>query len=257
MIARARGWPGRPTIKRVSRRSLLLAICIVTISGCDGGPGAAPEADANKPVGRIITLAPHLTELVFAAGAGDRLVGVVEYSDYPPEARVLPRIGDAFRFDYEAIAALKPDLLLGWQSGTPIAAVDRLTDLGYRVVILESGRLNTIADHVRLIGRLADSLPAAKIAADEYELELEKLSARYQDATTLSVFYQISWQPLFTINKHHVIGEAIEICGGRNVFADLKELSPAISLEAALESAPQVIIASRFDSRPDLPATEL
>jgi len=256
MIARVRHRPGRCTIQRVSP-SLLLALCIVAISGCDDISGPAPERDVSQPVRRIITLAPHLTELVFAAGAGDRLVGVVEYSDYPPEAGALPQIGDAFRFDYETIAALKPDLLLAWQSGTPVAAVDRLTDLGYRVVSLEPGRLDTIAEQLRFIGQIADSLPAATIAADEYDQELEKLRNRYRDAATLSVFYQISWQPLFTINKHHVIGEAIEICGGRNVFANLNELSPAITLEAVLDRAPQVIIASRFDSRKDSIATEL
>jgi len=256
MIARARIWPDRHAIEQAVA-SLLLTLCIVVTSGCDEFSGAAAENQASPTARRVITLAPHLTELVYAAGAGDRLVGVVEYSDYPPEAVHLPRIGDAFRFDYEAIAALKPDLLLAWQSGTPVAAVERLTGLGYRVVSLEPGRLATIADHLRSIGQLVGTLPDATLAADRYEQELQELRDQYQDAPTLSVFYQISWQPLFTINRQHVIGEAIEICGGRNVFADLNELSPAISLEAVLVSAPQVIIASRFDSRKEQVATEL
>lgn len=244
------------TLGRASA-SLLLILFMSTVSGCEDIFGPAPEPDARQPARRIITLAPHLTELVFAAGAGDRLVGVVEYSDYPPAAGTLPRIGDAFRFDFEAIAALKPDLLLAWQSGTPAAAIDRLGDLGYRVVVLEPGRLSTIAEHLRLIGQLADSLPVATIAAEKYKQELERLRGRYRDATSLAVFYQISWQPLFTINKRHVIGEAIEICGGRNVFANLSELSPSVSLEAVLDSSPEVIIASQFDSRKDQGATEL
>jgi iron complex transport system substrate-binding protein len=256
MIGRARNWPDRHSIERVSA-FLQLALCMLLASACDNVADPALEDDASAAVRRIITLAPHLTELVYAAGAGDRLVGAVEYSDYPPEASDLPRIGDAFRFDYEAIAALDPDLLLAWQSGTPVAAVERLTELGYRVVRLEPGRLATIAEHLRFIGQLAGSLPAATLAADNFDQELQMLRDRYHDATTLSVFYQISWQPLFTINKQHVIGEAIEICGGRNIFADLSDLSPAISLEAVLDSAPQVIIASRFDSRKETVATEL
>ena len=256
MIIRARYRRDCPTPRRRSA-SLLLTLFMVAASGCEDISGSAPEPDASQPARRIITLAPHLTELVFAAGAGDRLVGVVEYSDYPPEAGALPRIGDAFRFDYEAITALRPDLLLAWQSGTPAAAIDRLGDLGYRVVALEPGRLNTIAEHLRLIGQLADSLPVATIAAEKYEQELESLRDRYRDATKMAVFYQISWQPLFTLNKRHVIGEAIEICGGRNVFADLTELSPSISLEAVLDRSPEVIIASQFDSRKDQGATEL
>lgn len=220
-------------------------------------PEPMAEPTADLPVRRIITLAPHLTELVFTAGAGDRLVGVVEYSDYPPEARLLPRVGDAFRLDYEAVAALKPDLILGWKSGTPAAVVSRLSELGYRVVTLEPGRLQTIAEHIRVIGELADSGPAAAMAADAFERELEKLRDENRHATILSVFYQISWRPLFTISKRHVIGEAIEVCGGRNIFAELTELSPAITLEAVLDQAPQVIIASQFDTRGNLAETEL
>jgi len=256
MISGARNWFCRDKVG-LTPAIILLAVCIAAASGCGGHSDPAPQIDASQSVRRIITLAPHLTELVYAAGAGDRLVGVVEYSDYPPEAVDLPRVGDAFRFDYEAIAALKPDLLLAWQSGTPVAAIERLTELGYRVVSLEPGRLMAIADHLRFIGQLVDSLPVATLAADTYEQELQKLKDRYRGATTLSVFYQISWQPLFTINKQHVIDEAIGICGGRNVFADLHDLSPAVSLEAVLDSAPQVIIASRFDSRNDQPESEL
>jgi iron complex transport system substrate-binding protein len=257
MIARIGRWPGRIDFEHPSFVRFLLVTCIFCTSGCDGALDAVEEPAAGQPARRIITLAPHLTELVFTAGAGNRLVGVVEYSDYPPESRLLPRVGDAFRLDYEAIAALKPDLILGWQSGTPVAVLDRLTELGYRVLTLEPGRLTTIAEHLRFIGQLADSAPAAATAAAEYERDLEELRGKHKNASTLSVFYQISWQPLFTINKRHVIGEAIEICGGRNIFAELTDLSPAISLEAVLEQAPQVIVASQFDSRQKLAETQL
>jgi iron complex transport system substrate-binding protein len=194
---------------------------------------------------------------VYTAGAGDRLVGAVEYSDFPAASRLLPRVGDAFRLDYEAIASLKPDLILGWQSGTPGAVLDRLRDLGYRVVALEPGRLDAIAEHLEIIGGLAGTASAAANAAAQYQRELDVLRERFRNVQILSVFYQISWQPLFTINKDHVIGEAIEICGGRNVFAELSQLSPAISVEAVLNQSPEVIIASQFDSLQQTAESEL
>lgn len=254
----------RTAIARASRIASLVVSSVLSIAGCQKPADSLAESvtgltenATERPARRIITLAPHLAELVYTAGAGDRLVGAVEYSDFPPELRALPRVGDAFRLDYEAIASLEPDLILGWQSGTPGAVLDRLNELGYRVVTLEPGRLDAIAEHVEIIGGLAGTASAAINAAAQYQRELDALRQRYRNATALSVFYQISWQPLFTINEDHVIGEAIEICGGRNIFADLKELSPAISVEAVLSQGPDVIIASQFDSRQQTAESEL
>lgn len=242
---------------RLTRCVLLLTSSMLSSVGCNDAGDPATESAENRPARRIITLAPHLAELVYTAGAGHRLVGVVEYSDFPPESRRLPRVGDAFRLDYEAIASLEPDLILGWQSGTPGAVLKRLDELGYRVVTLEPGRLRAIADHVRIIGELAGTAQAAAAAADAFERSLDALSERYRNSSALKVFYQISWQPLFTINKNHVIGEAIEICGGSNVFANVGDLSPAVSVESVLDRSPDVIIASLFDTDQQTAETEL
>ena len=117
-----------PTCNRSGRQStnfapaiLLFALTIGVAPGCGDTSGPATDLDTNQTVRRIITLAPHLTELVYAAGAGDRLVGVVEYSDFPPQAENLPRVGDSFRLDHERVASLAPDLVLVWRSGTPLA----------------------------------------------------------------------------------------------------------------------------------------
>jgi iron complex transport system substrate-binding protein len=217
-----------------------------TIS-CDRAPDdATGDSSGDQIARRIVSLAPHLTELTYAAGAGDRLVGVVDFSDFPVAAQSLPRVGDAFHLDYEVIAALEPDLILGWQSGTAANVLNRLRELGYRVVALEPGHLDSITEHVRTIGRLTGKSSAANRVAIEYATELQVIRDQYQGVEVLSVFYQVSARPLLTINRHHVIGEAIEICGGRNIFAGLESLAPVVSLEAVLDRSPEVIIVNNF-----------
>lgn len=224
---------------------LLLATTLL-LSGCgrshDPGNSPAPPGPAQ----RIVSLAPGLTELVYTAGAGDRLVAVVEYSDYPAAARRLPKVGDSFRLDFERLAELAPDLILAWESGNPRAVQDRLRELGYRVVALEPATLEDIGIQLRIIGELAGTSVAADRAADAYARRLAELRDRYRGKSTVDIFYQISAHPLFTISGRHVITRALEVCGGRNVFADVEGLSPAVSLEAVIVARPEVIIAGRL-----------
>lgn len=224
-----------------------LVACLL-LTGC-GMPVDSRQTGA--PASRIITLSPHLTELVFTAGAGDRLVGVVEYSDYPDAALGLARVGDAFRLDFEAIAELSPDLVLAWESGTPRDVRGRLRDMGIRVVSLDAAGLDSIAAQLVSIGSLAGTSAIADTAAAAYRERLGHLRRRYADAAILRVFYQISMQPLFTISGAHVISEAIEVCGGRNVFAEVRNLSPAVSLEAVIAARPDVIVAGDDNSAKD------
>ena len=226
------------------RRCLSVVLFALMVAACgDNRPQDMPGIKDHQ-ASRIITLAPHLTELVFTAGAGDRLVGVVEFSDFPPAALEFPRIGDAFRLDHEVIAELDPDLILAWVSGTPGEVIDRLEQLGHRVVAIETGSLDDVADSLRLIGKLAGTEHQAEAAAIAFERSLQDLRAAAADRKPVSVFYQVSSQPLFTITRRHVIGEVIELCGGRNVFGELDELSPSISPEAVIEAAPEVMIAT-------------
>jgi len=225
-------------IKRAGR-CLLVALCV-----CACAP-TPPEASAPaQPARRIVTLAPHLAELVYAAGAGDRLVGVSSYSDYPPAVVGLPVIGDAFRVDYEAIAALSPDLVLSWESGNPAPLVDRLRSLGYRVLSLEAQRLAEVADQIELIGEFAGTAEIAAAAATAYRKRLEALASGYRREQALPVFYQLSVRPLLTVSRQHVIGQVLEICGGVSLFAGLNEAVPAVALESVVEAGPQVIMAS-------------
>jgi iron complex transport system substrate-binding protein len=202
-------------------------------------------ADGDNTAGlRLVSLAPALTELVYAAGAGTQLVGTVEYSDYPAAALSVQRIGDAFRVDYETLRRLEPDVILAWGSGNPRAILDKLVHLGYRVIEFEPETLDDIASHVQQIGKIASTSDIADQVAAEFREALSHLQMTYAGKQTLSVFYQISPQPYFTVTRAHVINEAIELCGGDNVFAGLPGIAPAVALESVVRRNPDVIIAS-------------
>lgn len=203
------------------------------------------QAESNgEPGRRIISLSPHLAELVFAVGAGDRLVGVSAYTDYPEAASLLPVVGDAFMLDLERLTLLKPDLLLAWQSGTPAHVVDELQARGYRVEIIRTKNLGDIPQALRRIGSLTGRNAKASAAARGFEAGLDALRERASGASPITVFYQVSQRPLYTINGEHYVSQLIEVCGGRNVFADLGKLAPLIGVEAVIERDPEVMLAA-------------
>ncbi len=193
---------------------------------------------------RIVSLAPNLTELAYAAGAGGTLVGTVEYSDYPDAARALPRVGDAWRVDPERVLALRPDLVLAWPSGTPVDTITRLESLGLHVVSIPTYRLADVATALRTIGRIAGTSDIADASATEFDARVRQLRADHAGAPSISVFIEIDDEPLYTVNGRHVISEIVELCGGRNVFAELPQLAPPVSLEAVLARDPQVILST-------------
>lgn len=209
-------------------------------------PPIAGADDAEVAANRIVSLAPDLTELVYAAGAGDKLVGTVAYSDFPPAALKLNRIGDAFRIDYEAVALLRPDLVLAWGSGTPSAIKGKLRSLGYRVVELEPDSVESIADELRQIGELAGTPESADQAARILLARNQELRHQYAGKKPRRVFFQISADPLYTVTGDHVISEIIESCGGINVFADAPGIAPAVSKEATVAARPDVILAATY-----------
>ena len=191
---------------------------------------------------RIVTLAPSFAELAFAAGAGGRLVGVARHSDFPAGVRALPEIGDAARVDFERIAALKPDLILAWKSGNSPSDVVRLESLGYPSFVSEPARLADIPRVLRAIGDLAGTSAEAGKAAASFEREIAALRARHAKAAGVRVFYQIWHRPLLTVNGAHLISDVIALCGGSNVFADIGQLTPNVSIEAVIAAKPDVIL---------------
>lgn len=215
-------------------KSRLIALALASI--------ATAAWPATQP--RIVSLAPNLTELAYAAGAGGTLVGTVEYSDYPDAARALPRVGDAWRVDPERVLALKPDLVLAWPSGTPVDTIARLESLGLRVVSIPTYRLADVATALRTIGKIAGTPAAADASAAAFDRRVRRLRADHAGVPEVSVFIEIDDEPLFTVNGRHVISEIVELCGGRNVFADLPQLAPPVSLEAVLARDPQVILST-------------
>jgi iron complex transport system substrate-binding protein len=199
------------------------------------------------PAQRIVSLAPSLTELVFAAGAGDALVGVVEYSDFPVDALDVPLIGRFDRFDIETILALKPDLVLAWQTGNPRATVERLASLGLTVYVAEPKVLGSIPALIETIGTLADTRAQADIEAARFRQRLHALQTRYATAAPVRVFFQVWDRPLMTSGGNELTHDLITLCGGVNVFGDLNALAPKVNLEAVLLRDPEVIIASGID----------
>ncbi len=194
------------------------------------------------PARRVVTLAPHLAELVFDAGAGDRLVGVMRYSDFPPAVAQLPIVGDAFAVNLEVIASLKPDLLLMWSSGVNPRQQQRVQALGVPTYESEIGTIDGLADTLRRLGTLFGTEPVAEAAARRTLERWQALKTRYALRKPVRVFYQLWHEPLMTVNHQHLIAQAIEACGGVNVFAQQPVLTPTISWEAAVAADPQVVI---------------
>jgi len=199
-----------------------------------------------KPEERIISLAPHLTELTFAAGANDALVGVVAYSNYPVEAQQLPQIGDAFRFDMEAIVSLQPTIALAWRGGTPPVVAEQLQSLGIEVIWITTDSFRDIAEALREIGRVAGDQSVAEQVAGDFLATIARFEARRDQSFNekpVAIFYQISDRPLYTFGGRHVINEVFELCGGQNIFASTDTEALSVDREAVLHRQPDLIIA--------------
>ena len=227
----AGGYRGADPRRQYRVRTAFILLLALTI---------AQAAESSSP--RIVSLAPHLTELAFAAGAGEHVVGTVEYSDYPDAARNLPEVGNAWRVDMEQLVFLQPDVVLAWDEGTPVDLVARLEAMALRVVTVPTFSLQEVANALRSIGRIAGTEQQADAAAERFEAELKALSRRPAGQREMSVFVQLDDQPLYTVNGRHIIDEIVTRCGGRNVFAGLQQLAPAVSLEAVLARDPEVIL---------------
>jgi iron complex transport system substrate-binding protein len=202
-----------------------------------------PVTLAN-PARRIVSLAPHVTELLYAAGAGSRIVGAVEYSDYPADAKRIPRVGSGFGFDMEAIVGMQPDLIIAWQSGNPSWQVARLSSLGVPVFVTEPRRLDDVAGLLERLGRLAGTEAVAANVAGEFRHQRAQLQARYSGRPPVTVFYQVIDVSLLTVNGQHLINDVIDLCGGRNVFSDLPALTPRVDMESVLQKNPDALLAS-------------
>jgi iron complex transport system substrate-binding protein len=250
-------WLPQPSLRRLGKSGRRLpgfALLLVFLPAW--AAVELPQADGSiltlpQPARTIITLAPHLTELAFAAGAGEQLVAAVQYSEFPPAAASIPRIGDAFRLDLERILSLKPDLVIAWHSGNPQQAVARLTSLGIKTWAIEISRPEQIADTLEQFGRATGHVDHAHQAARQARLKLQALSAQYAGLAPVRYFYQVASNPLYTINGEHLIARALALCGGVNIFQDESGLAPQVSYEAVIAADPSALIAPAEPTQQD------
>jgi len=237
------------------KRLLFIGLLVISIplqAAVTVQDDAGRTVTLKQPALRIISLAPHVTEQLFAIGAGERIIGAVDYSDYPEQAKALPRVGGYSRLDLERILALQPDLIVGWQSGNDARQLERLQQLGLTVYLSEPRHLDDIANDMERLGQLSGVGKQAAAAAERFRQGIAALRDQHQGVKPLRVFYQIWNRPLMTVNGQHLISDVINLCGGDNIFATIDNLTPTVSVEAVLAANPQVIIASGMASeRPE------
>ena len=201
-----------------------------------------------KPARRAITAAPHATELAYAAGAGKFLAGTAQGSDYPSEARTLPSIGTALRPNLEIAAALQPDLLIAWQPVVPDSLASLMQRQQVPVFYSDPRTLAAIPDAVETMGHLFGTETQAATAAHALRARLDALSSHYSQRSPVRVFIQAGLQPIYTLNDHSIVSDAVRICGGVNVFGSAAALAPQISLESVLAAQPQAVVAGASDA---------
>ena len=197
-----------------------------------------------EPAGKIVSLSPHLTELLFSLGVGDRIEATVDFSDYPEAALTIPRLGNAFSVSVEAVIEQSPDLIVAWMTGGNHRTFEQLRALGYPVFVNEASSLVGIAMAVQQLGILVGKPDRGLELAESFRVDLERLRQSSSGAGSPKVFFQISDAQLYTVNSQHLIGQAIEVCGAENIFSDVEFFVPMVSYESVVERNPDVLVVS-------------
>ena len=231
------------------------AMAAVSVRDAQGNSVVLPA-----PARRVVALVPHAVENLYAIGAGSQLVAAVDYSDYPPAARQLPRVGGYSGLSIEAILQQQPDLIVAWRDGGNPRTVQKLRDMGVPVYISAPLQLADIPREMRDLGQLTGHAAQADAQATAFERRIASLQQRYRRSAPVSVFMQIGDNPVFTVSKHSFLGSLITLCGGHNVFAGAALPAPQVSIEAVVLARPQVMLAfnaanhARWQRWPQLPA---
>lgn len=195
---------------------------------------------------RIITLAPHLSELVDEAGGAERLVSVSAFSNFPESVKQLPITSDARSIDLEKMKSLRPDLIIYWRGGTPesqIQSIKKTFNKDVQFISVQPKKLSDIATDIETIGKVLGTDLIAKKNAGALRLKITELTNNQKNtnARKVNVFYQVWAQPLMTLNQDHIIGDIIQLCGGEQLFASEKVLVPTVSREAVIKANPEII----------------
>ena len=204
---------------------------------------AGRRVEMEHPARRIVSLAPGITELLYFLGAGGRVVAASEFSDYPPAARLLPRVARAQGIDLERIAALQPDLIVAWGSGYSPALLQAVEGLGVATYVYEPRSLEEIATSIERLGALTGSERVQSMSA-QFRARIAALRERYAQPTPVRVFYQVWADPLMTLSGRHLVSEVMRTCGARNVFDALGPLVATVDIESVIAARPQLIIAA-------------
>lgn len=202
---------------------------------------AGKAVTLDKPAMRVISLAPHATELLFAAGGGERVVGAVNYSDYPEAAKRIPRIGSNREVDIERIMALRPDLIVAWMHGSSERQIELVRQLGVPVYLSDPQTLEGIPESLLRLAQLMGTEEAARPAAAGLRAQLAALRSRYAGRSTVRTFYQVWDKPLYTLSGKHIVTDALRLCGGENIFHALPITAPVVTLESVLQADPEAI----------------
>jgi iron complex transport system substrate-binding protein len=227
---------------RITLISLLISIATVTFAAISVVDDDGNTISMSSPAQRIISLAPHATELLFVIDAGDKLVGTVEHSDHPAAAQRIRRVGGYNALDLEIILALQPDLIIGWRTGNNPVQLEKLQALDLPVFISEPRQLQDIPNTAKRLATLTGTSSQAKVFIQQFEQRYASLQQRYAKRRPVKLFYEIWHQPLITINGEHLISDLIRLCGAVNVFADVPVLAPTVSIEAVISAAPDIIV---------------
>ncbi len=244
------------TLARVNTRAALLLLAFYATApplAAAPAPGATAQTVTDDtgaritlpgPARRIVSLTPGATEMLFAAGAGDRVIATVEYSDTPEAARRIPRIGDVAAIDVERLVALRADVAIIWPGGGNAAQIEKIARLGLPLYRQEVDALAALPGSLRRLGNLAGTSAVAESKAREFETRLARLRREYAGNTRATVLLQIWNRPIYTVGGTQVMSDALSVCGARNVFADLKDPGPAVDVEAVIARDPDIIVAA-------------
>lgn len=219
-----------------------LAACVCLVIWLASASPALAEVSAR----RVITLSPHATELVFAAGAGDQIVATVQASDYPQPARALPRIGDGLLPDPERVLRFKPDLLIGWQA----SQFSTLSSLNIPTFLSNPKTLEDVPNTIETLGRMLGTSEIAQARAAALRNTLSRISSRTALGKPVRVFLQVGETPEYSLNRSHLLSQVVEACGGQNIFGAAAAVAPPISAEGVLSQRPDVVLLGRVGAPP-------
>ncbi len=231
----------------MNARILIVAVSLAFGIACAAQAAVTVTDDTGRqltlqrPAQRIISMAPHITEMLFAAGGGERVVGAMNFSDYPEAAKKIPLVGSSAQLDMERVIALKPDLLVVWQGGNTARQLEQLRELGIPLFYSDPQKLDDVATSILRLGSLMGTERISGVAAASFRAKIAALGARYGKRPPVRLFYQIWDKPLYTLSGKSIVSDAMRLCGGVNIFGALQVKAPEVSMEAVIKADPEAI----------------